>query len=71
MFCLFFTNSPVRDLDSATAAAESGSFKDFFHYCLKNGVFLAPSPYETGFISMAHSEEDILQTVQIIENALT
>ncbi|MEE2966608.1 MAG: glutamate-1-semialdehyde 2,1-aminomutase, partial [Verrucomicrobiota bacterium] len=71
MFCLFFTNSPVRDLDSATAAAESGSFKGFFHYCLKNGVFLAPSPYETGFISMAHSEEDILQTVQIIENALT
>lgn len=71
MFCLFFTNSPVKDLDSATAAAESGSFKDFFHYCLKNGVFLAPSPYETGFISMAHSEEDILQTVQIIENALT
>ena len=71
MFCLFFTNSPVRDLDSATAVAESGSFKGFFHYCLKNGVFLAPSPYETGFISMAHSEEDILQTVQIIENALT
>ena len=71
MFCLFFTNSPVRDLDSATAATESGSFKGFFHYCLKNGVFLAPSPYETGFISMAHSEEDILQTVQIIENALT
>ena len=71
MFCLFFTNSPVRDLDSATAAAESGFFKGFFHYCLKNGVFLAPSPYETGFISMAHSEEDILQTVQIIENALT
>jgi len=71
MFCLFFTNSPVRDLDSATATAESGSFKGFFHYCLKNGVFLAPSPYETGFISMAHSEEDILQTVQIIENALT
>ena len=71
MFCLFFTNSPVRDLDSATAAAESGFFKGFFHYCLKNGVFLAPSPYETGFISMAHSEEDILKTVQIIENALT
>ncbi len=71
MFCLFFTNSPVRDLDSATPAAESGYFKGFFHYCLKNGVFLAPSPYETGFISMAHSEEDILQTVQIIENALT
>jgi len=36
---------------------------------LNNGVFLAPSPYETGFISMAHSEEDILKTVQVIENA--
>ena len=71
MFCLFFTNVPVKDLGSATAAAESGFFKDFFHYCLKNGVFLAPSPYETGFISMAHSEEDILQTVQVIENAFS
>ena len=69
MFCLFFTNSPVNDLSSATAAAESGSFKDFFHYCLNIGVFLAPSPYETGFISMAHSEEDILKTVKVIENA--
>ncbi|MDB4711410.1 glutamate-1-semialdehyde 2,1-aminomutase [Verrucomicrobia bacterium] len=69
MFCLFFTNSPVNDLSSATAAAESGSFKNFFHYCLNNGVFLAPSPYETGFISMAHSEEDILKTVKVIENA--
>ena len=69
MFCLFFTNSPVNDLSSATAAADSGSFKNFFHYCLNNGVFLAPSPYETGFISMAHSEEDILKTVKVIENA--
>lgn len=70
MFCLFFTNSPVNDLSSATAAAQSGSFKDFFHYCLNEGVFLAPSPYETGFISMAHSEEDILRTVEVIGNAL-
>jgi len=70
MFCLFFTNSPVNDLSSATAAAQSGSFKDFFHYCLNEGVFLAPSPYETGFISMAHCEEDILRTVEVIGNAL-
>ena len=70
MFCLFFTGEEVFNLDDATAAAQGGAFKSFFHACLKKGVFLAPSPYETGFICMAHAEEDIARTVEVIGEAL-
>ncbi len=69
MFCLFFTGEEVFDLESAKVAANGGSFKKFFQYCLENGVFLAPSPYETGFISMAHAQEDIDRSVQVIGEA--
>ena len=70
MFCLFFTGEEVFNLDDARAAAQGGAFKSFFHACLKKGVFLAPSPYETGFICMAHAEEDIARTVEVIGEAL-
>ena len=66
MFCLFFTGDAVFDLDSAKAAAQGDGFKRFFHACLERGVFLAPSPYETGFLCMAHAEEDIARTVEVI-----
>ena len=71
MFCLFFTGEEVFDLDGAKAAAGGGSFKPFFHACLEKGVFLAPSPYETGFLCMAHAEEDIARTVKVIGEAFT
>jgi len=71
MFCLFFTGEEVFDLDGAKAAAAGGSFKPFFHACLEKGVFLAPSPYETGFLCMAHAEEDIARTVEVIGEAFT
>lgn len=70
MFCLFFHEGPINNLESATAAANTGEFPKFFHHCLSKGIYLAPSPYETGFISMAHSEDDINQTVEVIKGAL-
>lgn len=42
----------------------SGRFKKFFHGMLDAGVYLAPSQFESGFISVAHSPADIEQTVQ-------
>ena len=69
MFCIFFTREEVFDLESAKVSAKGESFKQFFQYCLDNGVFMAPSPYETGFISMAHAQEDIDRSVQVIGEA--
>lgn len=70
MFCLFFTEQPVRNLDDAKRS-DQPAFNRFFHYCREHGVYLAPSQYETGFISLAHSPEDIEKTVEVMGEALT
>ena len=62
MLGLFFNEGPVIDFDTA-AASDSERFTNFFWHMLENGIYLAPSPFEAGFLSVAHSEEDIEQTV--------
>ena len=64
MFTFFFTDSPVTDWDTAKKA-DTDQFKRFFHHMLENGVYLAPSQFEAGFLSYAHSDEDVRQTVAI------
>jgi glutamate-1-semialdehyde 2,1-aminomutase len=61
MVSIFFTEGPVTDFGSA-AASDTNAFKDFFWHMLSRGVYLAPSQYEAGFISTAHSEEDLERT---------
>jgi glutamate-1-semialdehyde 2,1-aminomutase len=61
MVSLFFTGGQVTDFASA-AASDTGAFKDFFWHMISRGVYLAPSQYEAGFISAAHSEEDLERT---------
>lgn len=68
MFCLFFTNEEIINMDSV-ANADMESFKKFFWNLLDEGVYFAPSPYETGFISMAHSPGDIDDTLDAIDKA--
>ncbi|WP_273842992.1 glutamate-1-semialdehyde 2,1-aminomutase [Rubrobacter calidifluminis] len=63
MVSVFFTEGPVRDFASA-ARSDLGSFKDFFWHMLRRGVYLAPSQYETGFLSAAHTAEDVERTVE-------
>jgi glutamate-1-semialdehyde 2,1-aminomutase len=63
MVSIFFTGGPVTDFRSA-AASDTGAFKDFFWHMLSRGVYLAPSQYEAGFISTAHSEEDLQRTFE-------
>ena len=63
MVSIFFTGGPVTDFGSA-AASDTGAFKDFFWHMLSRGVYLAPSQYEAGFISTAHSEEDLQRTFE-------
>jgi glutamate-1-semialdehyde 2,1-aminomutase len=69
MFCLFFTERPVRCLDDAKTA-DLDRFARFFHAMLARGIYLAPSQFETGFISAAHTEDDIAETAQAIRHAL-
>ena len=63
MVSLFFTGGPVTDFGSA-AASDTGAFEDFFWHMLSRGVYLAPSQYEAGFLSTAHSEEDLRKTFE-------
>ena len=69
MFCLFFNEQPVTDLSSAMAT-DKAAFGKFFHACLERGVYFAPSPYETGFLCMAHGADDIGRTVEVMGEAL-
>lgn len=69
MFCLFFTGEEIVNLDSVMTA-NTEVFRKYFTTMLEQGVYIAPSPYETGFISMAHSEADIDTTLEAMDVAL-
>lgn len=69
MWCLFFTTEDVVDLETARTG-DFDMFRRYFAAMLEQGVFIAPSPYETGFISTAHTEADIDATVQAAACAL-
>jgi glutamate-1-semialdehyde 2,1-aminomutase len=66
MFTFFFTPDPVTDWDSA-ARSDKEQFAKLFHFLLDRGVYLAPSQFEAGFISTAHSEADIEETVDAMK----
>jgi len=61
MFGLFFTDKQVSSFEQATQC-NLEQFKTFFHGMLDEGIYLAPSAYEAGFVSAAHSDDDLQQT---------
>ena len=63
MFCTFFTDKPVTDYASA-AASDTEAYRIFFHAMLEQGIYLAPSQFETAFVSSAHTQEDIEKTIE-------
>lgn len=70
MFGIFFTEkSPVVHFEDVVAC-DTERFKQFFHGMLKEGFYLAPSAFEAGFISEAHTAEDIAQTISAAERVL-
>lgn len=69
MFAIFFTENQVRNYDDATAS-DTKLFGKFFHACLERGVYLPPSPFETCFISTAHSGEAIERAAEIMAEAI-
>ncbi len=69
MWCLFFTQEDVYDMETATRA-DGEMWRAYFLSMLEQGVYVAPSPYETGFLSTAHSSADVEATVSAMRRAL-
>lgn len=63
----FFTDRDVTDYDSATSS-DLNKYSEYFGYMLENGIYVAPSQYESMFVSVAHTDEDIEKTCSIIED---
>jgi glutamate-1-semialdehyde 2,1-aminomutase len=68
MFGLYFSERVPASLD-AVMACDKARFNRFFHAMLDRGVYLAPSAFEAGFVSAAHTGEDIAATVAAAEDA--
>jgi glutamate-1-semialdehyde 2,1-aminomutase len=69
MWGYFFRAEPVRNFADAKQC-DAAFFKRFFHAALDRGVYLAPSPFEAAFMSAAHSDDDIDQTLDRLDDAM-
>jgi len=70
MFGIFFTDQPAVSGFSEVMACDVDAFKRFFHGMLDEGVYFAPSAFEAGFVSAAHSDTDIGFTLDAAEKVL-
>ena len=69
LLTVFFSPGPVRDMADASAG-DHEAFGRWFHGLLEGGIYIAPSDYEAWFVSIAHTEADIEQTVSAAKVAL-
>ena len=69
MFGLFFTEVPRVTRFSEVMQCDVAAFNRFFHAMLEEGVYLAPSAFEAGFVSMAHSDDDLAATFEAADRA--
>jgi glutamate-1-semialdehyde 2,1-aminomutase len=69
LLTVFFTGNPVTDMAGASAT-DRESFGAFFHSMVDNGVYLPPSQFEAWFVSTAHTDADIEETLETVKNSL-
>jgi glutamate-1-semialdehyde 2,1-aminomutase len=69
MFCLYFHEGPVHNLADAQRS-ERAAFARYFHASLERGVYFAPSQFEAGFLSLAHTDADIERSVRVVAEAI-
>jgi glutamate-1-semialdehyde 2,1-aminomutase len=69
MFCAYFSEQPVYDLASAMKSNRA-RFAKYFHAMLDQGIYIAPSQFEAGFLSTAHGPEEIDKTITAAARAL-
>jgi glutamate-1-semialdehyde 2,1-aminomutase len=70
MLCTFFTDGPVENLESALKS-DTALYAKFFHAMLDRGVYLAPSQFETAFVSSAHTTREVERTIAAADDALS
>jgi glutamate-1-semialdehyde 2,1-aminomutase len=68
MFCTFFTPGPVIDYASAKES-DTEAFRRYFWTLLERGIYIAPSQFEAGFLSLAHTDADIEKTLTALQDA--
>ena len=64
MFCGYFTAQPVHNLADAMKS-DRDRFKKYFHGMLAEGIYMAPSQFEAGFLSTAHTAADVQKTIEM------
>jgi glutamate-1-semialdehyde 2,1-aminomutase len=69
MFCGYFTERPIHNLADAMTS-DRARFAKFFHGMLDRGIYIAPSQFEAGFISTAHTADDIQKTIDAAKDVL-
>ncbi|OEH84202.1 glutamate-1-semialdehyde-2,1-aminomutase [Desulfuribacillus stibiiarsenatis] len=69
MFCLYFNEHEVTDYQMATKS-DTARFAEYYRYLLEEGVYIAPSQYESCFMSTVHTDEDIAKTIEATYNAM-
>ena len=67
MFGLFFSERLPQNYDEMTRLCDTQKFAKFFHAMLDGGVYLAPSAFEAGFMSKAHSDDDLDKTIAVAD----
>ena len=70
MFTTFFTGEKVMDYETAIRS-DTVKFSEYFSAMLKAGIYIAPSQYEAGFISAAHTREDLIKTASAVRTTLS
>ena len=69
MFTGFFNPGPVSAL-AQVEQSDTAAYGRYMHALLERGVYIAPSQFEAGFVSIAHTDADIDRTIEIVEEAL-
>lgn len=70
LWTLFFNEEPVTHF-AKVKASDTNRFKKWFHNCLKQGIYLPPSPFEAAFVSFAHQNAEIEQTLAVFDQVFS
>ena len=70
MLMLYFTSETVTDADGARTA-DTDRFRDYFWGLIENGIYIAPSQFEAGFVSLEHSDKDIQNTIEAASEVIS
>jgi glutamate-1-semialdehyde 2,1-aminomutase len=69
MFGIFFTDAPQVTSYAQATSCNVGQFQRFYHAMLRRGVYLAPSAFEAGFVSAAHTDAIVAETLEAAAEA--